>query len=102
MIRTLSLVVGIVLAFGYVGSINAETSIDVSQLERVTQELVLPPFLPDHEQTANGAPKVVQVRMVIEEKLMEVGPNGATIQAMTFHAVYRVRSLSFMKTTTWN
>lgn len=85
MTRTLSLLAGICLAFGSFGSLNAETAIDISQLERVTQELVLPPFLPDHEQTAAGAPKVVQVRMVIEEKLMEVGPNGATIHAMTFH-----------------
>ena len=77
MIRTLSLVAGICLAFGSFGSLNAESAIDVSQLERVTQNLVLPPFLPDHEQTATGAPKVVQVRMVIEEKQMEVGPNPA-------------------------
>ncbi len=67
MTRTLSLVAGIFLAFGSFGLLNAETAIDISQLERVTQDLVLPPFLPDHEQTAKGAPKVVQVRMVIEE-----------------------------------
>ncbi len=55
-----------------------------SKLERVTQKLVAPPFFPDHEQVAKGAPKVVQVRMVIEEKLMKVSPDGATIWAMTF------------------
>ncbi len=85
MTRTLSLVAGICLILGSFASHSAETAIDISQLERVTQDLVLPPFLPDHEQTVTGDPKVVQVRMVIEEKLMEVGPNGATIQAMTFH-----------------
>ena len=85
MIRKLNLVAAIFLAFSSFGSLSAETAIDISRLERVTQELVLPPFLPDHEQTAAGAPKIVQVRMVIEEKLMEVGPNGATIHAMTFH-----------------
>jgi len=85
MTRTLTLVAGICLAFGSFDSLNAETAIDIGQLERVTQDLVLPPFLPDHEQTATGDPKVVQVRMVIEEKLMEVGPNGATIHAMTFN-----------------
>ncbi len=84
MTRTLSLFTGIALTLASVGSLNAETEIDISQLERVTQELVRPPFLPDHEQIATGDPKVVQVRMVIEEKLMAVGPNGATIQAMTF------------------
>ncbi len=84
MTRTLSLVAGICLMYGGVDSLDAHAANDTSQLEHVTQELVLPPFLPDHEQTAPGDPKVVQVRMVIEEKLMDVGPNGATIQAMTF------------------
>ena len=84
MTRTLSLVAGICLLFGGLDSLVAETEKEISQLEHVTQELVLPPYLPNHEQTASGDPKVVQVRMVIEEKLMDVGPNGATIQAMTF------------------
>ena len=84
MTRILSLVAGICLMFGGVDSFDARAADDISQLERITQELVLPPFLPDHEQTASGASKIVQVRMVIEEKLMDVGPNGATIQAMTF------------------
>jgi nitrite reductase (NO-forming) len=46
--------------------------------------LVAPPFLPEHEQVAKGAPKVVQMRMVIEEKLLKVSPD-ASIWAMTFN-----------------
>ena len=84
MTRLLSLIAGICLIFGGFDPLNAETETEISQLEHVTQKLVLPPYLPDHEQTASRDPKVVQVRMVIEEKLMDVGPNGATIQAMTF------------------
>lgn len=53
-------------------------------MERVTQELVPPPLLPKHDQIAQGEPKIVQVRMVIEEKVIDVG-GGATIHAMTFH-----------------
>ncbi len=53
-------------------------------LERVTQTLVAPPFLPPHDQTATGPPKVVQVRLVVEEKLVAVGP-GASIWALTFN-----------------
>ena len=83
-ILNLNLVLGTCLLFGSSAALSAETANDTSQLERVTQELVLPPFLPAHEQIAKGDPKVVQVRMVIEEKLMEIGPNGATINAMTF------------------
>ena len=57
---------------------------DVSTLERVTQELVAPPFFPDHEQVYDGAPRVVEVRMVIEEKEIEVAP-GVFMWAFTFH-----------------
>ena len=53
-------------------------------LERVTQTLVAPPFLPAHKQTISGPPQVVQVRLVIEEKRIEVGP-GASIWALTFN-----------------
>ena len=84
MTRILSLVAGICLMLVGTSVLNAHAADDISQLQRVSQKLVLPPFLPDHEQIASGDPKVVQVRMVIEEKLMDVGPNGATIQAMTF------------------
>lgn len=54
-------------------------------LQRVTQQLVAPPFLPQHQQVATGAPKIVQVRMVIEEKLTQIAPDGAKIWAMTFN-----------------
>jgi nitrite reductase (NO-forming) len=53
--------------------------------ERVTQKLVAPPFLPEHEQVAKGPPKIVQVRMVIEEKRLKISPDGPTIWAMTFN-----------------
>ena len=54
-------------------------------LERVTQTLVAPPFLPEHDQVAVGGPKVVQVRLVIEEKLIEIDPDGAKVWALTFN-----------------
>ncbi len=53
-------------------------------LDRVTQTLVTPPFLPVHDQIASGPPRVVQVRLVIEEKLIEVAP-AASIWALTFN-----------------
>lgn len=55
------------------------------QMERVTQTLVAPPFVPEHEQVASGPPKVVQIRMEIAEKLMDIGPDGAKVWAMTFN-----------------
>ncbi len=72
------------LILGFFSTANAQPTSIAEGLERVTQKLVAPPFLPAHEQAATGKPKVVQVRMVIEEKLMEVGPNGAEIWAMMF------------------
>ena len=57
---------------------------DVSGLERVTQELVDPPFLPSHEQVNTGEPRVVEIRMVVEEKEIEIAP-GAFIWAFTFN-----------------
>ncbi len=74
--------IGILLAASPGSEALAE---DVKRLERVTQTLVAPPLLPDHEQVAPGPPKVVQVRMVTEEKLMAVGPNGGQIWALTFN-----------------
>ncbi len=73
------------LLLGFVTTAHAESASSAEGLERVTQKLVAPPFLPAHEQVATGKPKVVQVRMVIEEKLIDIDKNGAKIWAMTFN-----------------
>ena len=65
-----------------VGEIGVESN--VKDLPRVTQKLVKPPFLPEHDQVAKHPPRVVQVEMVIEEKEIEVKP-GVFVQAMTFN-----------------
>ena len=64
------------------GKIGTESNIQ--DLERVTQTLVNPPFLPKHDQIAKGGPKVVQMTMIIEEKEIEV-TSGVFVQAMTFN-----------------
>ena len=56
----------------------------MSSLERVTQTLVAPPALPQHEQVASGDPKVVQIRMVVSETEAEIAP-GVFIWAFTFN-----------------
>lgn len=53
-------------------------------LERITQEMVAPPMVPEHEQVATGGPKVVEVTFEIQEKKMEVAP-GDSIWALTFN-----------------
>jgi len=57
---------------------------NIQDMERVTQTLVNPPNLPMHDQVAKGAPKVVQMTLVVEEKEIEVNP-GVFVQAMTFN-----------------
>ena len=64
---------------------GADDPMNMDLLDRVRQELVPPPFVPAHDQVASGAPTVVQVRMVIEEKAMVIDDDGTEVQAMTFN-----------------
>ena len=43
--------------------------------EVVTQTLVAPPFLPEHEQVADGPPRLVKIRMDIVEREVEIAPD---------------------------
>jgi nitrite reductase (NO-forming) len=54
-------------------------------LPRVKQVLVKPPFVPQHAQKADGGPKIVEVRLEVEERKLVVDQDGTTINAMTFH-----------------
>ncbi len=71
-----------------VPSAQAATSlsaIQLANLPRVTQKLVAPPFAPEHDQVAKGGPKVVEIRLVIDEKIMVLDDDGAEIWALTFN-----------------
>jgi nitrite reductase (NO-forming) len=83
----LFIVIGVLALLSLVGCAKdtVEDSTNPDDLERVTQTLVMPPFLPEHDQVAVGGPKVVQVRLVIEEKLIEIDPSGTKIWALTFN-----------------
>ena len=52
--------------------------------EIVTQMMVAPPFLPEHTQVANGAPRLVKIRMDIVEREVEIAP-GAFVWQMAFN-----------------
>jgi nitrite reductase (NO-forming) len=78
-LRVLSIVAVAIVSF----QCAAPRSGDLASLERVRQTLVDPPALPSHSQVAVGEPRIVEVRLVIEEKQVEVGP-GARIWALTF------------------
>jgi len=67
-------------------AIAAATPVDLSGLQRVRQDLVAPPFAPVHEQVATGAPKIVEIEMVTEERLMVVDEDtGASVWALTYN-----------------
>lgn len=57
---------------------------NIKGLKKVRQNLVAPPFFPKHDQVARGKPRIIQVRMVIEEKEIEVEP-GVYMWAFTFN-----------------
>ena len=75
-----------VVAHAYSGGLDGyEVGVQakIDGLPRVTQELLAPPFVPEHERVSTGA-KIVQVKMVIEEKEIEVEP-GVFMWAFTYN-----------------
>ncbi len=59
---------------------------DLSGYTRVRQEMVAPPFAPEHEQVATGGPKIVEITLETAERLMVVDEDtGASIWALTYN-----------------
>ncbi len=58
---------------------------EVKNLPRVKQQLVAPPFVPEHDQVATGGPKVVEIRFEIIEKKIVIDDEGTEIWALTFN-----------------
>jgi len=59
---------------------------DLTGYTRIKQELVAPPYAPAHEQVATGDPKIIEITMETEERLMVVDEDtGATIWALTYN-----------------
>ncbi|WP_170335581.1 copper-containing nitrite reductase [Ruegeria arenilitoris] len=61
-------------------------SADLSGYTRIKQELVAPPFAPEHEQVATGGPKIIEITMETTERLMVVDEDtGASVWALTYN-----------------
>ncbi len=58
---------------------------DISKLPRIKQELVDPPFVPEHEQVATGGPKIVEVELVAHEGKRVIDNDGTEIDALMFN-----------------
>ena len=64
--------------------VSAESASDIAKLPRVKQKLVEPPFLPEHEQSVDGQPRVIEVTLPIIEKKIQIDNEGTEIWALTF------------------
>lgn len=74
------LVLSVALAF--TGQVLADGA---DGLSRVKVDLLAPPQVHAHQQVAPQEPRVVQFRLVVEEKKMVIDDQGTTLQAMTFN-----------------
>src|SRR5262245_61088223 len=54
-------------------------------LPRQKVELVMPPFVHQHEQETKERPKIMEFRLVAEEKEIIIDDQGTKLQAMTFN-----------------
>ena len=83
MIKAVQAVLGLGLLC-FAASQAAVAAPDYAKLPRIKQELVAPPNAPKHDQAVSGGPRIVEVRMETQEKLIEVAP-GAKVWALTFN-----------------
>lgn len=74
----------VVILVAMVFPAHADKSSKAEGLKRVRQELVKPPFLPKHSIKAKGKPKIVEVRLVVEERKLVIDNLGTEINALTF------------------
>src|SRR6202140_1507852 len=58
---------------------------DALNLPRQHVDLVAPPFVHAHEQATTEAPKIMEFKLVIEEKKVVIDDQGTTFHAMTFN-----------------
>ena len=57
---------------------------DRSALARESVMLVAPPFIHAHEQATREPPKIIEVKLVAQERPVVIDEDGTTLQAMTF------------------
>lgn len=54
-------------------------------LQRQKIDLVAPPFVHPHEQATKEPPKIIEIKLVVDEKEVVVDDAGTTMQAMTYN-----------------
>lgn len=82
--RTLWISVFLIATLTAAGA-QADKPSGAAGLKHRKQELVSPPFLPKHEQTAKGGPVIVDVVLTVDERELVIDPQGTSVQALTFN-----------------
>ena len=75
----------LLIVLGVVFVYSDAKSDEADKLPVVTQKLVNPPFLPKHDHVAVGGPKVVKVKMVVDEKLITIDNEGTQFRVFAFN-----------------
>jgi nitrite reductase (NO-forming) len=73
------------LAAGFVFILPALSFAQEPNIPHEQVTLVAPPFVHAHEQATTAGPKIIEFRLVVEEKPMVIDNAGTTVQAMTFN-----------------
>lgn len=81
-LKKVSALMALILILGFTSQVNAQDNAD--NLKHIKQELVTPPLLPEYDQVAPAEPVVVEVKLTVEEKLLEIEP-GVKTWALTFN-----------------
>jgi nitrite reductase (NO-forming) len=76
-----------ILASGVSASVMSAVPAWAQELKLPRQKIdpIAPPFVHQHEQATKEGPKIVEFRLVTEEKTMVIDDDGTAIQAMTFN-----------------
>jgi len=66
-------------------SSSSDTAVDISTLPRVKQTLPDPPFVPEHDQIAQGGPKIIEIELVVHEDKREIDGIGTEAHILSFN-----------------
>src|SRR5262245_60050389 len=72
-------------SLGLGGCMPAATAGEALNLPRQKVELVAPPYVHAHEQATTAGPKIMEFRLVAEEKQIVIDEEGTKLRAMTFN-----------------
>ncbi len=70
------------LAYEILSTADAEP-VDLTGMQRISQELVAPPFVRPHSAVYHASPAIIEFELTIIEKEVQIAPN-AYLQAMTY------------------